>query len=244
MDSDVRLLTPAPAVIVAAGAGSRMKGSVRKQYLLLNDRPVLAHTLDIFGACDAIGDIFLVIPESDFSFCKDKIFPQCRFIDRIRLVPGGSERQNSVFNGVSAVTADEEMVVIHDGVRPLILSDTIEKCLKAAKKTGAAIVGIPASDTLKRVDQNGLIVATVSRKSIWQAQTPQCFRLDLLKKAHESAFKENYIGTDDASIMERMGIDVRVVPGSPYNIKITTYDDLIFAQAIIRAREEKNKYGF
>lgn len=229
-----KLLAPVPAVILAAGAGSRMKGSVRKQYLLLGDCPVLVHTLNIFGACNSIGDIFLVIPEKDVSFCSNRILPRCRFSGRVRLVPGGAERQNSVYNGISAVKTDEEMIVIHDGVRPLISVDTIEKCLEASKETGAAIVGIPASDTLKRADQNGLVAATLNRESIWLAQTPQCFRLDLLKKAYESAFKENYIGTDDASLIERIGIRVRIVPGSPYNIKITTYDDLVLARAIIR----------
>ena len=238
MDSGGKM--PAPAIIVAAGAGTRMKISARKQYLMLDNRPVLAHTLDTFRCCDVIGDIFLVIPENDFAFCKEKILTQCRYNDGITLVQGGQERQNSVFNGIFAIGAAAEMVVVHDGVRPLISAGIIVRCLEAARETGAAIVGIPASETLKKVSQNGFISATLSRESIWLAQTPQSFRFDLLKKAHETALQENFIGTDDASLMERIGVAVRVVPGSSYNIKITTPDDLILAQAILRTiREEK-----
>jgi 2-C-methyl-D-erythritol 4-phosphate cytidylyltransferase len=228
-----------PAVIVAGGAGTRMKSPVRKQYLLIDGRPVLTHTLDIFGVCDVIGDIFLVIPEQDVSLCKEKILPLCRCKDKITLVRGGSERQDSVYNGISAIKTDDEMVIIHDGVRPLISVDIIEKCLEACKATGAAIVGIPASDTLKWVDQNGVIVSTLNRESIWLSQTPQCFRFDLLKKAHESAAIENFRGTDDASLVERMGIKVRIVIGNSYNIKITTNDDLVLARAIFNVRNEK-----
>ena len=213
-----------------------MKGPTRKQYLELQNRPILSHTLSVFENCDRIGRIYLVVPEHDFAYVREKILCHLRGEKEIVLVAGGKERQNSVYNGVRAVDVQELYVVVHDGVRPLISSRDIERCIDGARLTGACILGLPAKETLKRVERvNGefFIEGTIDREEVWHAQTPQAFRRDLLEKAHEQAKSEAWLGTDDASLLERAGVKVRIVPGTPSNIKITTPEDLILAGNIL-----------
>lgn len=219
------------AIIVAGGKGLRMKETTRKQYLLLGDRPILTHTLAVFDTCDAVNEIFLVIPEPDFDFCRGHILSF--FKKEIRLVPGGKERQDSVYNGLSALDSDTDIVLIHDGVRPFVQQEQIRACIRCAELSGACILGIPAFDTLKQIADSGHIESTLSRDKIWLAQTPQAFRYDLILAAHESARAAGYAGTDEASLLERMGKKVKIISGSRYNIKITAPEDLKLAEAII-----------
>ena len=222
------------AIIVAAGKGIRMNNTVRKQYLLLAGRPILSHTLSAFDACNLINNILLVVPEQDFEFCHKDILSPLKLQKKVRLVSGGTERQNSVYNGLLSIDAGS-MVVIHDGVRPFINSKQLAACINGAKEHGACILGIPAYDTVKSINSSGYIDKTLERNTIWLAQTPQAFKYDLIMKAHENAKQEGFTGTDDAMLVERLGINVRIIRGNRYNIKITTAEDLLLAKAILRA---------
>lgn len=223
------------AIIVASGKGTRMKGSMRKQYLDLSGRPVLAHSIMTFDSCGLVDEIFLVIPKEDVEYCQNKILSLLDLNNQINLVCGGAKRQDSVYNGLKAITKNTDTVVIHDGVRPFIQPEEIEECILVSKKYGACILGTPVSDTLKRVDKSDIIETTLSRENIWLAQTPQVFRFDLILKAHETARRDGYVGTDDASLVERLGEDVKIINGGRFNIKITKKEDLAIAKAMFDA---------
>ena len=221
------------ALIVAAGQGTRMGTQDRKQYMMLSNRPVLAHTLLTFQKCKAIAEIFLVIPRGDDSYCKNEIIEPLRPNKTIHLVSGGATRQESVYNGLKAIDESIGLVVIHDGVRPLVTIDQITQCVKAAKKYGGCILAVPASDTLKTVDEHDCVVSTMKRHMIRMAQTPQAFHYDIIMNAHKASQKEAYVGTDDAELVERYGKAVKVIPGDPCNIKITTSEDIKIAEALL-----------
>lgn len=221
------------ALIVAGGSGLRMKQNARKQYLDLAGRPVIAHTLLAFEQCPHIDRIILVLPSEDIPTLSRDILPPMYLKKEIRLVPGGDERQDSVFNGLKCLEAECRIVAIHDGVRPFVTAQQISACILAAQENGASILGIPAFDTLKRVAEDGTIAETLDRRQIWLAQTPQAFRADLIKKAHQRARADNVRGTDDAALVERLGIKVKLIPGSRNNIKITTPEDLEFCRAML-----------
>jgi 2-C-methyl-D-erythritol 4-phosphate cytidylyltransferase len=159
---------------------------------------------------------------------------------KVKLVKGGKERQESVYNGLLAVDEKDATVVIHDGVRPFISSDLIEECVREALLHKACVLGLPASDTLKIVDDTGYINKTLSRDSVWLVQTPQAFDYSLIKKAHDIAKKDGITGTDDAMLVERLGERVRIIQGSKNNIKITTKEDLILAQAMFNIVKSDN----
>jgi 2-C-methyl-D-erythritol 4-phosphate cytidylyltransferase len=223
------------AIIVASGKGVRMEGTMRKQYLDLSGRPVLSHSIVTFDSCSLVDEIFLVIPREDVEYCKKKIISLPDLKNHINLVHGGDKRQDSVYNGLKAITKNTETVVIHDGVRPFIQPEDLKECILISKKFGACILGTPASDTLKRVNKSDIIETTLSRENIWLAQTPQAFKYDLILKAHETAKRDGYVGTDDASLVERMGEDVKIINGGRFNIKITKKEDLAIAKAMFDA---------
>lgn len=223
------------AIIVAGGSGSRMKSSVRKQYMLLDDMPVLSRTLQVFDRSDVVDEIVLVVPEADLDFCRDKIVAPLSLNTNILFIPGGSERQESVLNGLNSLSPDTGLVLIHDGVRPFVSEEQVRDVVSAAVDTGAAILAIPASDTLKRVDESGVIRETLPRHDVWLAQTPQAFRPELIMEAHKLAVEAGFMGTDDASLVEHAGGRVTVVPGSRINMKITTPEDVILASALLAA---------
>jgi 2-C-methyl-D-erythritol 4-phosphate cytidylyltransferase len=220
------------AVIVAAGKGERMLNPVRKQYLQVDGVPVLARALLAFNVCTIIDKIHLVVPETDFEFARNHILPFVNPHKPVRMVPGGARRQDSVYNGIFELE-DNDYVVVHDGVRPFVRNEDIINCLNAARRFGAAILGIPVMDTLKKAEKDLFIEKTIERKSVWLAQTPQAFQCRILKKAHEMAKQKGLTGTDDASLVEAMAEKVKIVPGSPYNIKITTPEDLKLARALL-----------
>lgn len=221
------------ALIVAAGQGTRMGTQAKKQYMTLRNRPVLAHTLITFEKCDAVGEIFLVIPRGDDSYCKKEIIAPLRTNKPIHLVSGGATRQESVYNGLRAIDGRFDLVVIHDGVRPLVKTERITECIRVAEKYGSCILAVPASDTIKTVDEHDCVIVTKKRHMIRLAQTPQAFHYDIIMGAHVASQKEAYVGTDDAELVERFGKVVKVIPGDPYNIKITTPEDLKFAEALL-----------
>jgi 2-C-methyl-D-erythritol 4-phosphate cytidylyltransferase len=220
------------AIIVAAGKGVRMKGRIRKQYLDLSGRPVLSYSVMTFDACSLIDEIFMVVPEDEIDYCQKNIVSLLELKTRVNLIPGGDQRQDSVYNGLQAIDKKTTTVVIHDGVRPFIHPENLAACIFGAKDFGACILAVPAADTLKRVNKSGIVERTLFRENIWLAQTPQAFQYGLILKAHETARRDGYAGTDDASLVERLGKDVRIINGSKFNIKITTQEDLDVARAM------------
>lgn len=223
----------AAAIIVGAGKGLRMNSSVPKQYLQLNNLPVIAYSLKAFAFCDSITEIYLVVSEAEAKFCRDTILPSLDITKPINLVIGGTRRQNSVYNGLLAMEGRGDIAVIHDGVRPFVQPSQITECIAQAEASGACMLGMPVGDTLKRVGSSNIIERTVLRDNMWQAQTPQAFQYQLIKGAHERAMDEGFAGTDDASLVERYGGQVRILKGSATNIKITHPEDLAIAQALM-----------
>jgi 2-C-methyl-D-erythritol 4-phosphate cytidylyltransferase len=226
------------AIIVAGGKGVRMNNTMRKQYLPLAEHQVIGHTLLAFKESKKINHIYLVVPKDDFAFCKDNVLLPLKLEDNISLVSGGPKRQDSVYKGLLAVNSvnadcDDSIVVIHDGVRPFVTGKQIDACINGANEYNACILGIPAVDTLKEVNSSGFIRKTIRREAIWLAQTPQAFKYSIIKRAHEHARENGYQGTDDASLVEKLNVDVRIIKGSNRNIKITTKDDLSLAKAMM-----------
>lgn len=223
------------AIIVAAGKGMRMKNSLRKQYLLLAGRPILAHTLLVFDTCSLIENIILVVPKDDFDYCNENVLSSITLRNNVTLISGGAKRQDSVYNGLLAIdNKSANIVVIHDGVRPIVSPEQLTACIIGAKKYGACILGIPVDSTLKQINNSGYVDKTIERDTIWLAQTPQAFQHSLLIKAYDKARQEDFSGTDDAMLVERLGGSVKVVSGSKHNIKITTREDLELAKAILK----------
>lgn len=220
------------AVIVAGGSGVRMESAVKKQYLTIDRRPILSHTLALFSLHPEIDRIILVVPEDDMAYVNAHVLPHVSMQKPVKLVAGGRERQDSVRNGLSAIPESSGFAVIHDGVRPFVAPELISCCIHKARQTGACILGIPASDTLKVVNDGTQISRTLSRDRIWLAQTPQVFSLELIRKAHADAEAGQIGGTDDASLVERLGMPVDIIPGSRQNIKITTAEDLLLAEGL------------
>ncbi len=225
------------ALIVAAGRGVRMGSSQRKQYLLLSGRPILSHTIERFGACGEVDQIVVTVPADEIDYCRRQIIPGVKVVKEIRLVPGGNRRQDSVRNGLEALGADARIVLIHDGVRPLVRPELIAACIQGARKWGACIPALQVTDTLKQVDAAGAIARTVAREGLYAAQTPQAFQTDLILQAHRRALQEGWQATDDASLAERMGVAVHIIPGARSNLKITTPEDLRWAEMLICSQE-------
>lgn len=216
-------------VIPAAGQGKRMKAGINKQLLELCGQPVIIHTLKVFEQDDWCQGIIVVINEAERERFYE-LLEKFQIKKVVSVVSGGAERQYSVYNGLKAVSS--ELVLIHDGARPFITIEKVHELVKEANEHGAAVPAVPMKDTVKRVRQ-GFVEETVDRSSLWAVQTPQAFRVSLILKAHEQAKQEGYVGTDDASLVERMGKKVKIIEGDYRNIKLTTPDDLLFAVAIL-----------
>jgi 2-C-methyl-D-erythritol 4-phosphate cytidylyltransferase len=212
-----------------------MGGALRKQYMPLDGTPILGRTLSVFVHSGLFDEIVAVVPGNDIDYCRTTLLEPLAMADRIRLVAGGGQRQESVRRGLARCRGGAtDVVLIHDGVRPFIDVALLRACLAAAAQHGACIVGYPEADTLKRVNRQGFILDTHPREGLWCVQTPQGFQLGLIRAAHQQAREEGINGTDDAQLVERMGRPVRVIAGSALNIKITRPEDLELAQAILR----------
>ncbi|AMA74477.1 MULTISPECIES: 2-C-methyl-D-erythritol 4-phosphate cytidylyltransferase [Aneurinibacillus] len=220
-------------VIAAAGQGKRMGGSVKKQFIELGGKPVLLHTLSLFIGLEHVKEIIVVTAEEDME-CTQELLRGYR---GVRVIPGGAERQDSVYLGLKALRS-VEYVMIHDSARPFLTRPTLLKLIEALRAKRAAILAVPVKDTIKRTDAEGIVVDTPPRKSLWAVQTPQAFALSDIIRAHERAREEGFIGTDDASLLERMGQTVHIVEGEYTNIKLTTPEDLVFGEAILERRKE------
>jgi 2-C-methyl-D-erythritol 4-phosphate cytidylyltransferase len=227
------------AVIPAAGIGSRLGGGVPKQYLLLAGMPVLARTLAAFETSAAIQAIVVVAPPGDESRCRALAVEPYGWRKVLAVVPGGAARQDSVARGLDAAGADASIVVVHDAARPLVSGDLIGRVVRAAGVSGAALAALPVVDTLKRRIGTSDVITTVDRDGLWAAQTPQAFRVGLLREAVTRARADGFVGTDDASLVERLGVPVTLVEGEPDNFKITRPEDLARAEEILAMRSTR-----
>ncbi|HKN37409.1 MAG TPA: 2-C-methyl-D-erythritol 4-phosphate cytidylyltransferase [Terriglobales bacterium] len=232
-------------IIPAAGLGTRMappstSGKKSKQFTELAGTPILIHTLRKFASSPAVSEIWVALRKSEIGEFRARLQKEGRDIlqKKIELVEGGEHRQQSVANALAAISAGaDDIILVHDAVRPFVTSETIREVIRAAEKYGAAIAGMPAVDTVKQVDrtaEGALITATVPRERVVMAQTPQGFRYSVLKKAFDEAAADGFLGTDEASLVERSGKEVAVVMGSPRNIKITTPADMELAEFYLK----------
>jgi len=209
---------------------------VAKQFLPLGDKPMLAHTLLTFQRSPEIDEIIPILSEEDMETCLRDVI-EAFHITKVRtLVVGGRERQDSVANGIRKLEKDASVVLVHDGVRPFVTQEMIRACVDAARKGECVAVGVPLKDTIKEVDGRGIVRRTLERSALWAIQTPQAFPVKVLRKAYDEADRNKVTGTDDATLVERAGGEVRVIPGSYENIKITTPEDLILAEEILKGR--------
>ena len=229
----------AGAVIVAAGKGTRMNLDISKQLVKIRGRPVIAWTLQAFEDCGAVDEVVLVANESEMALYRKEIIGRYGFYKVKAIAAGGAERQDSVFNGLSELSAECGIVLIHDGARPFIDGRTIIESVDAAYEYGASCVAVPMKDTVKAADKEGFVAETLDRGILWSIQTPQAFRRDIISSAFARARNEGFKGTDDAVLAERLGCKPKLVMGSYENIKITTREDLLFAEAIAAVRDKK-----
>jgi len=222
------------AIIPAGGSGRRMGSGIPKQYLLLGGIPVLVHTLRVFQSSPVVDEIFLVVPEGDIPEARNAIVGRYDLFKVSLIVAGGAERQDSVRNALAHLREAHGIVLVHDGVRSFVSGELIQRVVVAAEADGAVAVGVRVKDSVKEVNSAGWVIKTVTREGLWLTQTPQAFRKPLILAAYERAAADGFCGTDDASLVERMGVPVRMIPGDYDNIKVTTPEDLTLGEAIIR----------
>ena len=218
------------AIIPAAGRGKRIGASVPKQFLEIQGRPLLHHTLMVFASCKLIDYVVLVMPRADVDKMGEDWLNKYEIVRKV--VVGGEQRQDSVYNGFSSLVEGTDIVVVHDGVRPFTTPQMIIATVEAAQQHGAAITAIPVSDTVKQA-ADGFVKQTVSRDGLWRVQTPQAFQCGLLQQAFKKAKKDSYYGTDEGSLVEYLGERVKIVPGSELNIKITRKEDLVLGESLL-----------
>lgn len=224
-------------IIAAAGMSNRMGSKINKQFIAIDNKPILAHTVDKFEKCDYIDEIILVSKEEEVDYCRKEIVKKYGFKKVVSIIKGGKERQDSIYNGLLAVNEKSDIVLTHDGARPFVKIESIEEGIKGVIEYGACVIGVPVKDTIKVVDPSNEVHHTPKRSLLWAAQTPQCFWIDLLKKGYEMAIEENIMGTDDSSLVEKTGHKIKMIMGSYDNIKITTPEDLIVAESFIKEGE-------
>ena len=221
------------AIIPAAGESRRMGRSIRKPFLYLQGVPILALTLGSLMRYPVIEHFLVCLRPEDMDLGKTGVLPHLPSEKRITWVEGGRRRQDSVNHALSRVEADVDLVLIHDGVRPFVSRELIETAIRETTRWGATVFGLPATETVKAVNEEGLVVKTVERSGLWNIQTPQTFHRDLIIRAYQKAHEEGFEGPDDASLVERVGGGVKVLMGSPENIKVTTARDLSLAEKIL-----------
>lgn len=224
------------ALVPAAGSGERFGGEKSKQYVLLFNEPVLIHTLKVLESVDEISSIIVVVPQHDIDYAREMILNRDSLKKVGYIVPGGKMRQDSVYQGMQYVPDNTDILVIHDGVRPLVTEKIIKEAIIYAKEFGCAVCGIPARETIKRISHEKFVEATLDRNKIWLIQTPQAFRYAIIKEAYINAFNEGIYGTDDSALVERLGYNVKIFMGEFENIKITTPGDLRIAETILGTR--------
>jgi len=212
-----------------------MGGAVPKQFLLLAGVPILRRTIDLFENLRSVREIVLVVPKEYTSQARELV-RRARFGKVKRVVPGGKERQDSVREGLREIDRAIDVVLVHDAVRPLVRPAIVRAVIREAHASRAAAVGVPVKETMKLEGRRGFFTSTLPREAVWTIQTPQGFQRQLLVDAHEAARQAQYLGTDDASLVERLGIPVRIVRGDDWNVKITTQNDLLLARWFMKRR--------
>lgn len=225
------------AIVLAAGSGKRMNSKVHKQYLIIQDRPVLYYSLKAFED-SAVDEIVLVVGKGEEKFCRKEIVDKYGISKVKAIVEGGKERYHSVFEGLKQ-TSDADYVLIHDGARPFVNQDIIRRCMQEVQKYQACVVGMPVKDTIKIADEEGYAKQTPDRKNVWMIQTPQTFSYALIYEVYEEMLKiEDTAITDDAMVLERIkGKKSKLIEGSYRNIKITTPEDLLIANVYLQHPE-------
>lgn len=224
-------------IIVAAGRGTRMNRKINKAFIDIDGKQMVAHTIDTFYNCPEIDEIIVAVSKYDIKKFIEEIIKPHSF-KNIKVVVGGKERQDSIYNALKVLDEKSDIVLIHDGARPFIENTTVLKLIEETKKTGAAIVAVPVKDTVKVIGEDRKIESTPKRSSLWAAQTPQAFDRNIIVEAHEQAHKDGFLGTDDSMLVEKMGVRVGIVEGSYENIKITTPEDLDIAQMILNKQKK------
>lgn len=220
-------------ILPAAGSGKRMGAGKNKLFLELKEKPILIHTLEVFEKDEWCRGIYLAVKDSEREFIQNLL--KRYSITKVKAMPtGGDERQHSVQSCMKAIV-NGDIVLVHDAARPFILEPTIHKLVEVAQQKGAAIAGVRAKDTMKRVEA-GIIQETVDRSTLWMIQTPQAFRFELLQYAENHAEQDGFLGTDESMLVEREGEFVYMVESSYENVKITTKEDLVFGEAILNQR--------
>jgi 2-C-methyl-D-erythritol 4-phosphate cytidylyltransferase len=224
------------AIIPSAGLGKRFGAA--KQFLTLKGKPLLLYALETFGNFPGVEKICVPVPASEVK-ATENIIPK-DLVSKVQVVAGGDERQESVRLGFEALPPSE-VVLVHDGVRPFVSLEMIQRVLEGVQEHGACIVGIPVKDTTKRSNDAGLVQQTVDRKNLWSIQTPQGFRYEIFKEASLKAHQTKFLGTDESMLVEMLGIPVKIIQGSPYNIKITVPEDLKIAEVIVKIWKESER---
>ena len=214
------------AIIAAGGSGTRLGTDMPKQFVCVNDKPIMAYTLLTFNNSQDIHEIIVTSPAGYETMTEDIVSSYS--IDKAsKIITGGNNRQDTVYYALKAAQRDS-IILIHDAVRPFVTQEEITGAIKGALAYGACSIGVPVKDTIKICDKNGLVINTPARETLWQIQTPQAFLYSIIKKAHEQARAIGYTATDDMGLVERMGCPTRIIMGSYSNIKITTKEDLCF----------------
>lgn len=220
------------AIIVAGGVGSRMNSDIPKQFVDVLGKPIISYTINSISKCDAIDEIIIVTLPDYLVFCKD-IVDVFGFKKVSKIICGGATRQESVYNGLKEIGDDVDIVVIHDGARPLIDTDTVAKCISAACEYGCSAAGVKMKDTVKVVNDNCFIEYTADREKLWQVQTPQVFKKDIIYSLHTQAAENGFSATDDCILAENAGYKVMMVEGLYENIKITTPQDIFIMKGLL-----------
>lgn len=229
-------------VIAAAGMGSRMKSSLNKQYMELLGRPVLTYSLDLFEKSELVDKVVVVANLSDLDYCQNNIIKKYGYKKVEAVIPGGAERQDSVWAGINYCTEPGGYIAVHDGARPLLSNELFYKLVQQAKRFGAAVPGVAPRDTLKTIDAQGLVIETLDRSKISAIQTPQIFKYDLIAQAYRQAYADGFRGTDDASLYEKYIGRVKVIEGENHNLKITTPTDLTIAEILLGGNTDEKTY--
>lgn len=220
------------AIIAAAGMSNRMGSKINKQFIAIDNKPILVHTLEKFEECKYVDEIILVSKEEEVDYCRKEIVRKFGFNKVAKIIRGGKERQDSVYNGLLALNENTDIVLTHDGARPFVKVDHIIAGIKGVIDYGACVIGVPVKDTMKVINQENIVHHTPKRSLLWAAQTPQCFWAHLIKQGYEYAMNEGIIATDDSSLVEKMGYDIKMIMGSYDNIKITTPEDILIAETL------------
>lgn len=226
------------AIVPAMGDGRGQQAKQRKLYQLLDGLPVLAHTLDRLEKCPGIDHIYPIVPLEDLEYVKEHILGSGRYTKVVEVLAGGLLRQDYIYRALIRLGPTYDLVMIHDGSRPLVSQDLLMKVIEAAGVHGAAISAVPMHDTLKSISRENFITSSFERRRLRATQTPQVFRYDILNRAHVQAARENFYGSDEAQLVERIGERIKVVSGSHLNIYVATREDLVLARALLTTEGE------